>query len=179
MSSGSVSLQERNFLGKGYDVKIDTTVSFKRQNVDFSFTNPYFMGLPISAGFDLFATQTDNTDISSYDSRQIGGALRTGFRLDEYSVRSDCHYGIAWRDIDGIDAAMASPAVIAHRRQLIQVLCREQLYLGQSRQPGPPDQWLPRPAGRRHRRPWWRRLLRRPRSPWLVLHSALSRKPSS
>ena len=57
---GSVALQERNFLGKGYDVKIDTSLSFKRQNVDFSFTNPYFLGLPLSAGFDVFATQTDN-----------------------------------------------------------------------------------------------------------------------
>ncbi len=40
---GSVSLQERNFMGKGYNAKIDTTLSFKRQTVDFSFTNPYFM----------------------------------------------------------------------------------------------------------------------------------------
>ena len=42
-------------------MKIDTTLSFMRQNVDFSFTNPYFMGMPISAGIDLFATLTDNT----------------------------------------------------------------------------------------------------------------------
>ena len=109
---GSVSLQERNFLGKGYDVKIDTTASFIRQNVDFSFTNPYFLGLPISAGFDLFATQSDNTDVSSYESRQIGGALRTGFRLDEYSSLG-LSYGIAYREIDGVDRANASPAVIA------------------------------------------------------------------
>ena len=69
---GSVSLQERNFLGKGYNVRINTTASFKRQNVDFGFTNPYFMGLPISAGFDVFATNTDNQDESSYTSRADG-----------------------------------------------------------------------------------------------------------
>lgn len=108
---GSVSLEERNFLGKGYDVRINTSLSFKRQNVDFSFTNPYFMGLPISAGFDLFATKTNNQDVSSYDSKQIGGALRTGFRLDEYSSLS-LSYGLAWREVKGIDPASASPAVI-------------------------------------------------------------------
>ena len=108
---GSVSLQERNFLGKGYDVKIDTTASFMRQNIDFSFTNPYFLGSPVSAGFDLFATQTDNTDVSSYQSRQIGGALRTGFRLDEYSSLG-LKYGITYREIDGVDRSHASPAVI-------------------------------------------------------------------
>ena len=109
---GSVSLQERNLLGKGYDVKIDTTVSFKRQNVDFSFTNPYFMGLPLSAGFDLFATHVDNTDVSSYESQRVGGALRTGFRLDEYSSL-DLKYAIEWRDISGVNNSEASPAVIA------------------------------------------------------------------
>lgn len=108
---GSVSLQERNFLGKGYDVKIATQASWLRQNVDFSFTNPYFMGLPISAGIDLFATQSDNTDVSSYQSKQIGGALRTGFRLDEYSSMA-LSYGIAYRDISGIKKKEASPAVI-------------------------------------------------------------------
>ena len=109
---GSVALQERNFLGKGYDVKIETTASYIRQNVDFSFTNPYFMGLPVSAGIDLFATQSDNTDVSSYSSRQVGGALRTGFRLDEYSSLG-LSYGIAYRDISDIYKKYASPAVIA------------------------------------------------------------------
>ena len=106
-----ISLQERNFLGKGYNVRINTTASFKRQNVDFGFTNPYFMGLPISAGFDVFATNTDNQDESSYTSEQLGFALRTGFRLDEYSSIT-FRYGLTWRNINGIDKNNASPAVI-------------------------------------------------------------------
>lgn len=113
---GSVSLQERNLLGKGYQAKIDTTLSFKRQNVDFSFTNPYFMGSPVSAGFDLFATRIDNSDVSSYTSQQIGGALRAGFRLDEYSSLG-FKYGIALREISGVDNSEASPAVIATEGQ--------------------------------------------------------------
>ena len=109
---GSVALQERNFLGKGYNVKIETTASFIRQNVDFSFTNPYFMGLPVSAGIDLFATRSDNTDVSSYQSSQVGGALRSGFRLDEYSSMGVA-YGISYRDIYNVPINRASPAVIA------------------------------------------------------------------
>ncbi len=109
---GSVALEERNFMGKGQNVKINTTLSFKRQEIDFSFTEPYFMGLPISAGFDAFATATDNTDVSSYKSKQVGGALRAGFRLDEYSS-VNFKYGLAWREISGIDVLDASPAVIA------------------------------------------------------------------
>ena len=108
---GSISLMERNFLGKGYNVRINTQASFKRQSVDFGFTNPYFMGLPISAGFDVFVTNTDNEDSSSYTSEQMGFALRTGFRLDEYSSLS-LKYGLTWRSIDNISKSSASPAVI-------------------------------------------------------------------
>jgi len=113
---GQVGLEERNFMGRGQNLKFNTALSFKRQQVDISFTEPYFMGLPISAGFDLFANSTDNTSVSSYKSRQAGGALRTGFRLDEYSSLS-FKYGLAWRRVDGIDAADASPAVIESQGQ--------------------------------------------------------------
>ena len=69
------------------------------------------MGLPLSAGFDAFATSTDNTDVSSYVSREVGGALRTGFNLDEYSSLG-VKYGLTYRDISKIDTTTASPAVI-------------------------------------------------------------------
>ena len=108
---GSISLQERNFLGKGYDVKINTSGSFYRQNVTLSFTNPYFMGSPVSAGFDIFATNVDNQQQSNYNSQALGFALRTGFRIDENSGIS-LKYGFTWRDVNGIDKADASPAVI-------------------------------------------------------------------
>jgi outer membrane protein insertion porin family len=111
MIVGSISLQERNFLGKGYNVRVNASGSFKRQSVDFGFTNPYFMGLPISAGFDVFLTNTNNEDESSYTSEQAGFALRSGFRLDEYS-NINFRYGLTWRRIENISKSSASPAVI-------------------------------------------------------------------
>jgi outer membrane protein insertion porin family len=109
---GSVELSERNFMGRGQYVKLNTTLSFKRQQVDFSFTEPYFMGMPISAGIDIFATKTDNSNTSSYESTNVGFALRAGFKLDEYSSLG-FKYTLAYRDVDGIDIDHASPAIIA------------------------------------------------------------------
>ncbi len=109
---GSVGLSERNLFGRGQQVKLNTSLSFTRQQVDFSFTEPYFMGMPISAGFDVFANNTNNQTASSYTSKQIGGALRTGFRLDEYSSLGLKYY-IAARDVSGVDLATSSPAIIA------------------------------------------------------------------
>ncbi len=100
---GGVSVAERNLMGKGQNVKLDTQLSFKRQQVDFSFTEPYFLGMPLSAGVDLFATRSDNQDISSYTSTQAGGALRTGFRLDEWQSLN-FKYSFARRNIYDIDS---------------------------------------------------------------------------
>jgi outer membrane protein insertion porin family len=108
---GSVGLEERNLFGRGYDVKLNTSVSFKKQQVDFSFTEPYFLGMPISAGVDLFATRVDNKDASSYTSEQIGGALRTGFALDEFSSLN-FKYLLAHRKTKGVTVASAAPAII-------------------------------------------------------------------
>jgi outer membrane protein insertion porin family len=108
---GSIGLTERNFLGKGYTVNLSTTASWYRQNITFSFTNPYFLGMPISAGFDVFATNANNQAESNYNSQQAGFALRTGFRLDEYSG-INLRYGLMWREVDGISKSSAAPAVI-------------------------------------------------------------------
>ena len=110
-------------------MKLNTTLSFKRQQVDFSFTEPYFMGMPISAGFDLFATKTDNTKTSSFESTNIGGALRTGFRLDEYSTVG-FKYTLAYRDVSGIDVDEASPAIIAQEGSSREIIGWRDLYVG-------------------------------------------------
>lgn len=109
---GAIGVSERNLFGRGWQAKLNTSLSFKRQQVDFSFTEPYFMGMPISAGIDLFANNIDNQDASSFTSNQVGGALRTGFRLDEYSS-IDTKYILAFRKTRNIDVAEASPAVIS------------------------------------------------------------------
>jgi outer membrane protein insertion porin family len=109
---GQVGVQERNLFGRGYDVKLNTALSFKKQQVDFSFTEPYFMGMPISAGIDLFATRADNQANSSYSSEQIGGALRTGFRLDEFSS-VNFKYLLAHRKTGKVDIPSSAPAIIS------------------------------------------------------------------
>jgi outer membrane protein insertion porin family len=80
---GDITLTERNLLGRGQYVRLRTSVSFKRQQVDFSFTEPYFLDRNMSFGVDLYATETDLQNESSFDTRQIGAGLRFGFPLSE------------------------------------------------------------------------------------------------
>ncbi len=40
---GDISIRERNLLGRGQDLKLAFTISGRRQQLDFSFTEPYFL----------------------------------------------------------------------------------------------------------------------------------------
>ena len=106
---GTVSLSERNLLGKGQFVRLATSLSFKRQQLDFSFTEPYFLGRRIQAGIDAFATDTDLQNESSFDSRQVGGGLRFGFPISQNSSLA-LRYNFTHRRISDVDAT-ASTAI--------------------------------------------------------------------
>ena len=106
---GTVNITERNLLGKGQFARIQTGLSFKRQSIDLSFTEPYFMGRNVAAGFDIFATRTDQNTASSFQTQQLGGALRTGFALSEYQ-RLDLKYSFTHRIIKVNNPASVSLA---------------------------------------------------------------------
>jgi len=76
-------LSERNFLGRGQTIKVKFSLSQRTQNYDLGFTEPYFLDKNVSAGVDLFRTQTDNTDESSFTSERFGGGLRFGYEINE------------------------------------------------------------------------------------------------
>lgn len=76
-------IQERNFLGTGNIVGITASTSDNANQVDLSFTNPYFMDLPISAGFDIYHIVYDYSDDTSYKSYSTGGSLRAGWDYTE------------------------------------------------------------------------------------------------
>lgn len=107
---GTISVSERNLLGRGQYVKLNTSVSFKRQSVDFSFTEPYFLDRQISAGVDAFATRTDNTDSSSFSTQQFGGALRLGLTLSDNS-RVFLKYGFTRRQTKVNSLLTTAPAI--------------------------------------------------------------------
>ncbi len=111
---GSVQYSERNLFGMGLQQSLGTSLSWTNQSVNYSFTDPYFMGSPLSAGFDIFANNTDNQASSAYTSTQYGGALRTGFKLDEFQS-VNFKYGMAFRRISGVDPTAAAPAVLAEQ----------------------------------------------------------------
>jgi outer membrane protein insertion porin family len=84
---GEVSLSESNFLGRGQFVKIAGTLGQRTQGIDFSFTEPYFLGHRIAAGFDLFSKFNENYNTGRFESRVTGGQVRFTFPItEEFSI---------------------------------------------------------------------------------------------
>jgi outer membrane protein insertion porin family len=103
-----VGIRERNLLGRGQDLSAKVSWAQRRTQFNLSFTEPYFLDRPIAAGFDLFASDSDFKDQSSYEMREIGGAVRFGYRYND-EWRHDFKYSIERQEIRDVepDAALS------------------------------------------------------------------------
>ena len=93
----SADITERNFMGTGREVSLRTSLSLKRQSLNFSYTEPYFLGYNMAAGFDLFGNRTDLKKESDYRTNDVGFGLRANFSLDDYQTVYT-RYRLTYRD---------------------------------------------------------------------------------
>lgn len=99
---GDISIRERNLLGKAQDLKLSLGLSAVRQQVDLSFTEPYFLDRELSAGVDLFSKRQDQQDRSSFDEQSKGFALRSRFPITE-NLKQGMRYTLRQDKIDNLD----------------------------------------------------------------------------
>jgi outer membrane protein insertion porin family len=99
---GDVRLTERNLLGGGQSIRASFTISQRRQDIELSFTEPYFLNRDLAAGFDLFLTERNQQSESSYDQRSAGGTLRLGYPLTE-NLRHSVRYTLRQDNIHDVD----------------------------------------------------------------------------
>ncbi|RVC40823.1 outer membrane protein assembly factor BamA, partial [Mesorhizobium sp. M4A.F.Ca.ET.090.04.2.1] len=85
------SITERNFLGRGQYIKLAAGGGKNSRDYSISFTEPYFLGRRIAAGFDVFQ-QTRN--YTHYDSETLGATVRFGLPITD-SISTQLAYNIA------------------------------------------------------------------------------------
>ena len=107
--SGGIS--ERNFLGRGQYISLSAGGGKHSRDYSFSFTEPYFLGRRIAAGFDVYRSTREYDD---YDSQSTGATVRFGLPItdnistqlaynisqEKYELNDDCD-----NDGDGIPDA--------------------------------------------------------------------------
>jgi len=111
----NIGVRERNLLGTGNDLRINTLVAFLTQQADLSFTEPYFLDRNLAAGFDLFAMNNDFQSFAQYNQFSYGGVLRVGYQITE-DLRQTLRYTLRSDDINHI-LSTASPYILGDQGQ--------------------------------------------------------------
>ena len=101
------SIKEKNFLGKGQEFDLSTTLAAKRTAFDLSFTEPYFLKRDLSAGVDLFHSTTNYQSQSSYDYKRTGGGFHMGYPLSD-NWRQNLTYAYSDNTISNVPATAST-----------------------------------------------------------------------
>ncbi|MFB2531780.1 outer membrane protein assembly factor BamA [Paracoccus sp. p4-l81] len=126
----NIGLSEANFLGRGQQVDVQLSTAKSNNNSRLSFTEPYFLGRDLSAGFQIWYNTTDG-DNALFKSKSFGFQPTLEFPLSarsrlslRYRLASDEIYGMtAWgpdtgdKDGDGnkTENIGSSPILIAEQ----------------------------------------------------------------
>ncbi|CAN7349323.1 outer membrane protein assembly factor BamA [Phenylobacterium sp. LjRoot219] len=92
-----LGVTQRNFRGRGQDVRARLSLGSVRQQVDLGFTEPRFLGRDLAAGVDAYYYKYDLTEFSApYKTETIGTNFRLNFPLSLdsrgsliYTLRND------------------------------------------------------------------------------------------
>src|SRR4029077_596016 len=104
-----ISLSEANFLGRGQAVKVAVSGGKDDLSYSFSFTDPYFLGYRVSAGFDLYQNTSKPTTLRPFNTVSTGGGVRLGLPLNE-QWRVDLNYKLDNTVISGAAACLPNIA---------------------------------------------------------------------
>ncbi|UCI17259.1 outer membrane protein assembly factor BamA [Mesorhizobium sp. B2-1-8] len=86
------SITERNFLGRGQFIKVSAGGGKNSRDYSLSFTEPYFLGRRIAAGFDIYKSTRQYK--SNYDSDTTGATVRFGLPITN-SITTQLAYNIS------------------------------------------------------------------------------------
>lgn len=97
--TGFLEVRQPNMFGRGQTVNVRWEFGKRRQNVELSVTEPWFMDTPTTAGIDLFHTNQNRIG-DYYEIRRTGGALRLGRPIPGFDYgRAYWQYRLEQRDL--------------------------------------------------------------------------------
>ncbi len=108
---GEISLTENNFLGRGQYLKVAIGATQGGQTYQFSFTEPRFMGLKISAGIDLYKKITEETASSFYGSDATGGQFNFGMPITN-ELSTSVFVGFETKTFFDADAPLTATGIV-------------------------------------------------------------------
>jgi outer membrane protein insertion porin family len=105
------SVEEKNFLGRGQYIRVAASGGAVTRNYSISFTEPYFLGYRLAAGFDLFKSESQLYDNYSYNDQgfslrvtapitnDLTTTLRYTYRESDYTSDNETDLSIPYRQL--------------------------------------------------------------------------------
>ncbi len=82
---GEFSYTERNLFGRNQFLRASVQLSSISKQIQFSFTEPYFLDKPLAAGVDVYKTLV-NYDRAAYQADTTGAGVHFGFPTSEHGA---------------------------------------------------------------------------------------------
>lgn len=102
----SLAVRQRNFRGRGQELRLSANISNFSRSVEAGFTEPYLFGRNLALGFDVFTRDfrsfrftANNARDTTYTQVSTGFQVRVGFPITEYWAMS-LRYGLSVEKID-------------------------------------------------------------------------------
>ncbi|WP_426238294.1 outer membrane protein assembly factor BamA [Pararhizobium sp. DWP1-1-3] len=99
------SIEEKNFLGRGQYIRLAAGRGQDSRTYNVSFTEPYFLGYRLAAGFDIFQNENDYDD-DNYSYEDKGFSLRVTAPITE-RISTTFRYNLTQMDYHGNTAVGA------------------------------------------------------------------------
>jgi outer membrane protein insertion porin family len=81
---GNFSVGNSNLFGGGESVSASAQIGFLYQNYNLSYTEPWFLDMPLGLGLQIFYNKLY---LSSFDQTNAGGAINTSYPLTELGLK--------------------------------------------------------------------------------------------
>jgi outer membrane protein insertion porin family len=101
----NLSVRQRNFMGKGQELRAGINYSSFSKSIELGFTEPYVFDRNIAVGFDVYRRDLNsfnfinNNRNTTYEQVTTGGQLRAGVPLGEYTQLA-LRYGLNLDEIE-------------------------------------------------------------------------------
>ena len=122
-----MGVRERNLLGRGQDLRLDFVISGSRSQLNFSFTEPYFLDQDLSAGIDAYRTETSRTSDTTFKESNLGGGFRFGWDWSEF-LRQNVRYNLSDDDIFDVKSTSSNAIKAQSGAELSSVVSQEITY---------------------------------------------------